>query len=404
MAVYFSVITPCLAFTYLLRGVDLPTIATLLTYTFFWSLGLSMVGILLAALTPQRFVQVFILVLFVGALFMNLYGAIVMGAIGATAGRAAVWGVGNEFWTLTLALGSFYAAFFAMAYFASAGLITFTSENRSTPLRFCMLLTQAVFIGWMAYFWFDNDYDDDIVMITLCFAGAFWYAMGTMLTAERPELSQRVRRGLPQSFIARMFLTWLNPGPGTGYMFVIANATTIAVLLLLATAVMIMRPTGATGTSHAEEITYMIVIGWGYLVAYLGIGLLAISALRRIATVTMLASVLINLLLLLAGFGVPYAIKSMSVSLREADYSYIQITDPFCSLMHVTEGGTFKDANVIAMIIVTAAICVLLLNMPRVIRELRIVRESAPKRVLADEAELHPAPESLPQNPWDEPA
>jgi hypothetical protein len=402
MAVYFSVITPCLAFTYLLRGVDLPTIAALLTYTFFWSLGLSMIGILLAALTPQRFVQVFILVLFVAALFMNLYGAIAMGAIGATAGRAAVWGVGGEFWILTLALGSFYAAFFAMAYFASAGLITFTSENRSTPLRICMLLTQAVFIGWMAYFWFQN-YDYEAVMVALCISGAFWYAMGTLLTAERPELSQRVRRKLPQSFIARMFLSWLNPGPGSGYMFVVANATSMVVLLLLATTVMIFRPTSG-GSAHTDEILYLLVIGWGYLVSYLGIGLIVISGLRRIATVTMLASVLINLLLLLAGFGVPYAIKSMSVTLREADYSFLQITDPFCSMMHVTDGGAFKDANKIALVVSSAAICILMLNMPRVIRELRIVRESAPSRVIADEAELHPAPESLPQNPWDEPA
>jgi hypothetical protein len=56
------------------------------------------------------------------------------------------------------------------------------------------------------------------------------------------------------------------------------------------------------------------------------------------------------------------------------------------------------------MIIGSSAVCILLFNMPRVIRELRVVRESAPTRVLEDEAELHPAPESLPQNPWDEPA
>jgi hypothetical protein len=402
MAVYFSVITPCLAFTYLLRGVDLPTIAALLAYTFFWSLGLSMIGILLAALTPQRFVQVFILVIFVAALFLNLWFAIVMGAMAATAGRAAVWGVGSVFWVLTLALGSAYIAFFAMAYFASAGLITFTSENRSTPLRICMLLAQAVFIGWMAYFWF-QDYEDEAVVFALCVAGIFWYGMGTLLTAERPELSQRVRRKLPQSFIARMFLSWLNPGPGSGYMFVVANATTVVVLLLTATAVMIFRPT-SSGSTHTDEILYLLVIGWSYLVSYLGIGLLVIGGLRRIATVTMLASVLINLLLLLAGFGVPYAIKSMSITLREADYSFIQITDPFCSMMHVTDGGAFKDANKIALVVFCAAVCVLMLNMPRVIRELRIVREAAPSRVIADEAELHPAPESLPQNPWDEPA
>ncbi len=39
MAVYFSAITPCLAFTYLLRGVDVPTIAVLLVYTFLGRLG-----------------------------------------------------------------------------------------------------------------------------------------------------------------------------------------------------------------------------------------------------------------------------------------------------------------------------------------------------------------------------
>jgi hypothetical protein len=30
------------------------------------------------------------------------------------------------------------------------------------------------------------------------------------------------------------------------------------------------------------------------------------------------------------------------------------------------------------------------------------VREAAPKRVLEDEAELHPEPTALPQNPWEE--
>ncbi len=67
MAVYFSAITPCLAFTYLLRGVDLPTIAFWSDIHVLWSLGLSMVGILLATLSAQRFVQVFMSVGFVAA-------------------------------------------------------------------------------------------------------------------------------------------------------------------------------------------------------------------------------------------------------------------------------------------------------------------------------------------------
>ena len=402
MAVYFSAITPCLAFTYLLRGVDLPTIAVLLLYTFFWSLGLSMIGILLATLTPQRFLQVFILVLFVGALFMNLYGAIAMGIGAAFYGRTMIWGAGDEFVLLTLVLATHYATFFALAYYASAGMISFTSENRSTPLRICMLVQQAVFVGWMAYFWIASDYDTDIVFIAMVFAAIYWYVMGTLLTAEKPGLSQRVRRRLPQSFFGRMFFSWLNPGPATGYMFVVANVTSIGLICLIAATISSFTMTRTTGWPHVDDLFYLVVIGWGYIIGYLGLGLLVVGALRRVAIVTMLASVLINCLLVLAGFGVPYAIKSMSLDLRQADYTLLQITDPFCSLTHIAEGGSFTDANVLALIVPGIAMCILLLNIPRVIRELRVVREAAPARVLADEAEMNPPPEALPQNPWDE--
>ena len=401
MAVYLSAITPCLAFTYLLRGVDLPTIIVLLVYTFFWSLGLSMIGLLLAALTPQRFVQVFVLVAFVAGLLTMLWLAIVMGIEASSRGGRAVWEAGDNFWVLAAAMATAYFSTFALAYFAAAGMITFTSENRSTPLRICMLIQQAVFIGWMAFGWIKDDFDHGAVVAMAMLSGVYWYVMGTMLTAERSEMSQRVRRRLPQSFFGRVFLTWLNPGPASGYMFVIANLSSLAMLSLFACVFgEIMR--APSGRPTFTEVIYFNVIGWAYVVAYLGIGLLVIRAVRKIATVTMLASVLINFLLLLAGFGIPYAIKSMSVQLRDADYSFLQITDPFFSLMHVVDNGVSADANVIALIVGGVSLCVLILNMPSVIRELRVVREAAPVRVQQDEAELHPAPETLPQNPWEE--
>ncbi len=378
MAVYFSAITPCLAFTYLLRGVDLPTIAVLLTYTFFWSLGLSMIGILLAALTPQRFVQVFIQVAFVAGLLLMFYCAIAMAIIVTNNGRAAVWGVGNWFWTFTGVIATAYVTSFALSFFAAAGMITFTSENRSTPLRVCMIVQQAAFIGWMAAAWIESSYNPTPVLATMMVAGAYWFVMGTLLTAERPGMSQRVRRRLPQSFLGRMFFSWLNPGPATGYMFVIANISSLVVLCFLATVITSFKSSGSSGSPHAEELQYLLVIGWGYIIAYLGIGLLLVRGVRRIATVTMLASVLIHFLLLLAGFGIPYAVKSMSTQLRDADYSFLQITDPFFSMAHVVDASPPSETNVIAIVVPGVAICVLLLNMPSVIRELRVVRESAP--------------------------
>jgi hypothetical protein len=381
-----------------------PTIATLLFYTFFWSLGLSMVGILLATLTTQRFAQVFILVGFVSWLLFMLYCGIMLGVGTAYYGRSMLGGVGSEFWIVLGAIATFYSTFFALAFFAAAGMITFISENRSTPLRACMIVQQAAFVGWMAAAWISGNFRLEFVLVMIIFAGLYWYVMGTLLTAERPGLSQRVRRRLPQSFFGRMFLSWFNPGPASGYMFVIANVSLIFVLGMFAIAFgEIIGNSGPGGNPTVDEVVYTMVIGWGYIVAYLGIGLLVVSALRRVAKVTILASVLIHLLLLLAGFGIPYAIKSMSIELREADYSFLQVTDPFFSIRHLFDGGVGGDANALLILIPGVATCVLLLNMPRIIRELRVVREAAPARVLQDEAELHPPPEALPQSPWDEP-
>jgi hypothetical protein len=187
-------------------------------------------------------------------------------------------------------------------------------------------------------------------------------------------------------------------------MFAVANATTMVVLFCLAT--MFSRGSGPSGirTPPVDELVYLLVIGWSYLIAYLGLGLLVIGLLRRFAIVTMLACVLIHLLLLLGGFGIPYAIKSMSTHLRDVDYTFLQITDPIMSLYHVAYGGTITDTYKLLVIIPSVAICILLANLPSVIRELQIVREAAPKRVQEDEAELNPPPESLPSNPWEEPA
>jgi ABC-type transport system involved in multi-copper enzyme maturation permease subunit len=107
MAVYFSVITPCIAFTYLLRGVDVPTILVLIGYTFFASLGLSMVAILLATLSEQRFAQVFVSVALVAFLLWAFFMSVL--AIGAGFVQFSYSFVcGDEFWIRVLALATFY--------------------------------------------------------------------------------------------------------------------------------------------------------------------------------------------------------------------------------------------------------------------------------------------------------
>ena len=403
MAVYFSAITPCVAFTYLLRGVDLPMIAVLLAYTFFQSLGLSMIAILLATLSRQRFTQVFVSVALVAFLLSMFVMSVFVFASGVIQFSYTFLG-GDEFWISASALATFYVTFFALAFFAAAGMITFTSQNRSTPLRICMLVQQAAWIGWMSVAWIYDNFALTMIAIVATFAVIYWYVMGALLTSERPGMSQRVKRRLPSSFLGRVFFSWLNPGPASGYMFVAANATSIVVTCLFGMTVSALGGMGPGRWPGAEELFYMLIIGWGYLVAYLGLGMLVVAAVRRVAAVTMLASVLIHFLVLLAGSGIPTAFQLMSVELRYVEYSLLQITNPIWSLWHLAGGGLPAEAHVLVLSVPAAAVCMLLLNLRGVLGELREVRIAPPTRVLEDEAQLHPAPASLPTNPWDEPA
>ena len=232
MAVFFSAIMPCLAFTYLLRGVDIVTIALLLIYTFFGSLGLSMLGLTLATASKQRYGQIILSVGFVGLLLGAFQIAVLMATSFVQAGYVLI---GTEaFWIGHAAVANLYITTFALAYFAAAGMITFATENRSTPLRIVMLIQQASWIGWMGWAWIETKGGSvEAVAAFALVAGVYWFVMGAIMNGEAPEMSRRVKRSLPQTTLGRVFFTWLNPGSGSGLMFTVANLTTIAVIGLV---------------------------------------------------------------------------------------------------------------------------------------------------------------------------
>jgi ABC-type transport system involved in multi-copper enzyme maturation permease subunit len=399
MIVFFSVITPCLAFTYLLRGVDAPTIALLLAYTFFASFGLSMLGLLLATLSRQRYGQLVLSVGFV-ALLLYVFGIAQFLAAELVRSGFELYVV-PEFWITNLFGATFYATTIALAYLAAAAMITFATENRSTPLRIAMLVQHAALVGWMAWLWIISDYQSEVILSLAIASGCYWFAMGTMLDGEQARMSRRVMRHLPQTFLGRVFFTWLNPGPSSGYMFAVANLTAVLILSLVPMMLLVRSSGSASNWPNPERFLYFLVIGWSYVVAYLGLGCLVVALLRKISEVTMFASVLLHLLLLLAGSGIPTSIQWMSLDLANDPYSYLQITNPVWTLEYILEFSPTPEEPVLVIVVPAAAICVLLLNLPGMVREIERTRTALPARVAEDEAELHPPAESLPQNPWD---
>jgi ABC-type transport system involved in multi-copper enzyme maturation permease subunit len=400
MAVYYSAIMPCLAFTYLLRGVDAPSIALLLAYTFLVSLALSMLGLLLATLARQRHAHLVLSIALVALLLYVYVDAQTHAAELIRSGYEQY--VRREFWVNHFFGGAMYAATVLLAYRAASAMITFATENRSTPLRIAMLLLQAAFIGWMAYRWLTSRFDNEEVLLFATVGACFWLVMGSMLNGEREQLSRRAMRSLPQSGLGRLLFTWFSPGPSSGYAFSVANLTTILLFGVVATE-FITPPTRAIAQwPSPDRFLHTLVLGWSYAVAYLGLGALVVALLRKVAVVTMLASVLFHALLLLAGSGIPTCIHWMSIELRGEPYSLLQITNPIWTLRYVLEFSPAPEETVLLVVVPAAAICIWLLNLPALIRELERTPAPLPARIVEDDAELHPPPQALPQSPWDD--
>ena len=222
--------------------------------------------------------------------------------------------------------------------------------------------------------------------------------MGAMMIGESPDLSERVKRQLPQSFLGRVFLTWFNPGPGTGYLFALAGLVGTLALAALATITPVVFPqwgrvSWVSGRSGASMALAFGVLGLAYVTIFLGVGLLLIRLARKLSRVGILSSLLIQAMLLTIACAVPAIIQMTSPKLRNADYTLLQITNPFWTLLHVAGRRTLPpDTPVLLLLVSAAALLVFLLNLPGVARELSRVRIAKPERSRRGRRPTRPRP------------
>ncbi len=387
MAVYLSALSPCLAFTYLLRGIDLLTIVLVPTAAVALSVFLSMMALLTASTTKNRFSQVFVSVLLVVAL---------LGAFQVTCIVATEITQRNSPALPEAAFMSFGALMnaglcaFLLAYYAATGMNTFASANRSSSLRRVMFFTQACFLGWIFALWRVSRGEEEVIFAAGCIAGVFWYVMGALLTSERPIFSERVRRGLPSGTLGRLLGSLFNPGPGTGYLFVLANMLTVCMALGIA----------LIDSIEARSFATFLALGFSYIALFLGLGKLLIAGLRRLATLSFLGGFLIHFLLLLTGIGLPELLRATFLRYQRVPYSWFDVINPVRTVIALVDGDLLLTEIVTVLLVIPGgAVCVMLVNLVLAARELQLTRSPLPQRVIEDDAELHVA-ESIVANPW----
>lgn len=416
MLVYLSGVMPCLAFTYLLRGIDVPTIVIVLVYTVAASLGLSLVGLLLATVATVHYRQVVLTV----AVVLGLFGAFVAGfmtvyeVLRDTPPLAdPAFGLFN--WILISAYAS-YVVFFVLA---AAAQLNFASSNRSTALRLVMLLQFGVLAGWLLWFWVVTRHVSEVLYTFVIVSLIHWYVMGMFLTGEPAELSPRVRRGLPQSLLGRVFLAWLQPGPATGYVLAVASNLAGVLMIALATGLsdimarwfagvraaadVIFRGLGSAPTRTPSDIPLWLgLAGWLYLVIYLGIGKLVLDVVRRHFPVTVVTRPAVHILLLAVGTLVPTIVAMSQSNSGSLTFDLLQTTNVFFALGEIINSGVTGQALHVVFVLSLVAAAVLAATLPGVLRELGQLRLPKPRRVADDDAEIaaRSAPPPGPQSPW----
>jgi len=409
MLVYFSAIAPCLGFTYMLRGIAFPVILCVMVVLFLVSIGLSIVGMLVATATQEKHWQIVLSVVLIFGLGYVFFMGCVAVISALTYGGVLIPMDDADFWIGNLGMLTGYLGYFALFYFATAAQLTFASNNRSTLLRVVMLVQQATLVGWMGWGFFQQG-EIAYLMVLLTVSGLHWYVMGAFLSGEAGELSRRVKRQLPQSFLGRAFLTWFNPGPATGYLFAVVNFLTIygisLAALFVGEFVFPNRTSWGFGTNYNQTVAAYGLLSVSYMVAYLGVGRLLIGLLRKVTVVSMPVGVLLQFLLVLAGTGIPMTIHYMTPGMRN-DYSLIEMSNPFWTLAELGGHGAglarTPDIVVAVCVVTVVAVVVLLANLPSVVAAVRHVRIAKPRRVAEEDAfvESQRAPPPVPTSPFD---
>jgi hypothetical protein len=382
MVLFYSVLAPCIAFTYLLRGVDILLIGVLLWYTFLLSLLLSSFGLLLAAAARANHWQVLLSLLLLGGLVITLFFS---------------WGIGTaliyqssltsaeHIWAINLAMNMFAFGLLVLFMQGAGAQISFVSDNRSTRPRITMVILSCMIVGWSAVGFFLNP-QIEVGLLTASIAGIFWAILGALLTGEIGQLSPRVRRSLPQTGLGRILLTWFNPGGGTGYFFTLCNLAAMLTVINI-TALL----SGVQDTTMLQVFSALVLV---YVAAYLGTTRLLVGSTSRWTQPGPLGALVITITLCVFGCILPWTCQMLLWRVFGETYSAAQTTNWIWTLTELVDRNSSPRVGLPLAVMVVLAAVIAIANLFMAGREVGQHRTASPRRISEDDNALHPKQEA----------
>jgi hypothetical protein len=229
---FFSACMPFMAFTNLLRGVDLPTVFFTLLVLFLLVVVAIQVAILLACLPISRPFKVLVALFGMWMAFMFLAGAIQLAGELLRSGVGAMM-AGRNFWVgFSSAVGS-GLAFFLLLHLLSVALIAPESANRALPLR-GYFTSVWLLGGGLSYYWMQQARDIRVLIPWAIVTGLLLAGALLLVVSSHDALSLRVRCRIPRGGWKRWlaFLFFNGAAGGIAWVALLGGVTFGATMLL----------------------------------------------------------------------------------------------------------------------------------------------------------------------------
>lgn len=251
IAMFLAVFAPLLAVTYLLRGVDIPTILVSLALAILFALGAAAVGMAAGAITAIKPLQQ---IARVGVSFA--LAAMTIGSIGAMYELVREASRSNFDEIVATVAGLLVGVVF-MCQIASA-ILTHPYENRSTPFRvFAMATTLLGFVmAWALARPTDLAEAGPGVMMAVTFC---MIPFAIAWVTEPRELSPRVRTLVPRRSVLALLAAPFLPGSDRGLLFMLVLWAVGAAGMFLLPALVGRVPHGSTTRFVLLVIPYVII-------------------------------------------------------------------------------------------------------------------------------------------------
>lgn len=356
---YYSAITPFIAFSSLLQGFDLFQVLFLLIVTLAQSMLVSMIAIMLSSFAKTRQWTGLMAIMLLGSLFQLMMANIGLSQL-VLRGRVPFEDTG--FWVV-LGIGLVAAiSYFVLFLQIATAQLTFESDNRSTGIRItCSLqfvLIWAITFGLWA---FRSQLSIPFRAMTALFDALPMFALahvaftGMVFATEGDFISSRVRRTIPGNFLLKGLSIPYWPGGSRGFIYLLLHLVATLVGLFVLTGLRNASPDVtwsqfASGTLTGElenwpqtwKIAALVAC---YCVIYIG----AISFVSRL--VQSLTSIIkaahmrvVGLLMFLAGLLLPEIARALEL-VRMREFSVIDYANPARAISGVMRNDpTFEYA------------------------------------------------------------